>query len=145
MAALMTPPATDDEKTSMASLQRPAIESTKPAPAPIWWSNAIFFVSMHVLAIIGIFKLSPWWQIDSKTAWLCVASWQLATFGITMGYHRLWSHRAFQARMPLRILLAGMGCLGFQGSIKWWVLRHRLHHRFTDSDDDPCVDLLAPV
>ena len=58
---------------------------------------------------------------------------------ITMGYHRLWSHRAFQARTPLRILLAGMGCLGFQGSIKWWVLRHRLHHRFTDSDDDPCV------
>lgn len=30
-----------------------------------------------------------------------------------------------------------MGCLGFQGSIKWWVLRHRLHHRWTDSDSDP--------
>lgn len=37
---------------------------------------------------------------------------------ITIGYHRLWSHRAFTASLPLRIVLAGMGCLGFQGSIK---------------------------
>lgn len=49
---------------------------------------------------------------------MCIMSWQLATFGITVGYHRLWSHRAFTAKLPLRIVLAGMGCLGFQGSIK---------------------------
>ena len=50
-----------------------------------------------------------------------------------VGYHRLWSHRAFTATLPLRIVLAWMGSMGFQGSIKWWVLRHRLHHRYVDS------------
>lgn len=50
---------------------------------------------------------------------MCIASWQLATFGITIGYHRCWSHRAFVASFPLRCVLAGMGCLGFQGSIKY--------------------------
>ena len=54
-----------------------------------------------------------------------------------MGYHRLWSHKAYKARLPLRILLAFLGTIGFQGSIRWWVQRHRLHHRFTDTDDDP--------
>ncbi|SCV67904.1 BQ2448_5515 [Microbotryum intermedium] len=109
---------------------------------PIWWSNAIFFVSMHVLALVGATYLSPWHQLRTQTLWrvraeLCIISWQLATFGITIGYHRLWSHRSFTAAFPLRVVLAGMGCLGFQGSIKWWVLRHRLHHRFTDTESDP--------
>ncbi|KAJ9110984.1 hypothetical protein QFC20_002751 [Naganishia adeliensis] len=55
-----------------------------------------------------------------------------------VGYHRLWSHRAFTATTPLRIVLAWMASMGFQGSAKWWVLRHRLHHRFTDSPEhDP--------
>ncbi|CCG81290.1 Stearoyl-CoA desaturase [Taphrina deformans PYCC 5710] len=39
--------------------------------------------------------------------------------------------------MPLRIVLAIMGTMAFQGSIKWWVIRHRLHHRYTDTDSDP--------
>ncbi|KAI5475934.1 hypothetical protein MNV49_000709 [Pseudohyphozyma bogoriensis] len=93
--------------------------------APIWWSNAIFFVGMHVVALYGACCLSPWWELDRRTAW------------ITIGYHRLWAHKAFTASFPLRVVLAGMGCLGFQGSIKWWVLRHRLHHRFTDTESDP--------
>ncbi|KAK6906448.1 hypothetical protein I203_100433 [Kwoniella mangroviensis CBS 8507] len=100
----------------------------------IWWSNGIFFVSIHIFAMIGAIYLSPLTAIDPRTAVLCFISWQLASFGITIGYHRLWSHRAFTATAPLRIALAWMGSMGFQGSIKWWVLRHRLHHRFTDSN-----------
>ncbi|KAK4051941.1 hypothetical protein OIV83_002646 [Microbotryomycetes sp. JL201] len=112
-------------------------QEAKTKPAPIWWSNLAFFLGMHVLALVGVTWLSPAWQLERRTLSMCIASWQLATFGITVGYHRLWSHRAFTATLPLRIILAGMGCLGFQGSIKWWVLRHRLHHRFTDTDSDP--------
>jgi hypothetical protein len=50
---------------------------------------------------------------------LCPSS---CSFGITLGYHRLWSHNAYQAALPLRVVLSLMGCLGFQGSIKWCVL-----------------------
>ncbi|KAH7338992.1 hypothetical protein B0J17DRAFT_659413 [Rhizoctonia solani] len=111
----------------------------RPPRAPIWWSNAIFFVSMHLVAIIGVYRY-PIWSVPRKTIALCILSWQLASFGITIGYHRLWSHRSFVARRPLRAVLAVMGALGFQGSIKWWCLRHRLHHRFTD---DPIHDPYA--
>ena len=54
-----------------------------------------------------------------------------------MGYHRLWSHGAFKASAIVRLFLATAGLLAVQGSIKWWSMRHRLHHRFTDTDHDP--------
>ncbi|KAK4704034.1 stearoyl-CoA desaturase (Delta-9 desaturase), partial [Phenoliferia sp. Uapishka_3] len=94
---------------------------------------------MHLMALVGAFHphLSPWWDLDRRTLAMCIISWQLAIYGITLGYHRLWSHKSFTASFPLRVVLAGMGCLGFQGSIRWWVLRHRLHHRFTDTESDP--------
>jgi stearoyl-CoA desaturase (delta-9 desaturase) len=42
-----------------------------------------------------------------------------------------------QACLPIRVLMAVLGTMAWQGSIKWWVLRHRLHHRFTDTPLDP--------
>ncbi|OCF35996.1 hypothetical protein I316_02491 [Kwoniella heveanensis BCC8398] len=115
------------------SVVSPKRVTQAPSKGEIWWSNGIFFVSMHAFALVGALYLSPLTSITWKTMLLCFISWQLASFGITIGYHRLWSHRAFTATTPLRITLAWMGSMGFQGSIKWWVLRHRLHHRFTDS------------
>ncbi|ORX40890.1 hypothetical protein BD324DRAFT_647794 [Kockovaella imperatae] len=99
----------------------------------IWWSNGIFFIFMHAFALYGVLYLSPLKDLDRRTAILAIMSWQIPCFGITLGYHRLWSHHAYEATLPLRIVLAALGSMGFQGSIKWWVLRHRLHHRFTDS------------
>jgi stearoyl-CoA desaturase (delta-9 desaturase) len=54
-----------------------------------------------------------------------------------MGYHRLWSHQSYKATFAVRAVLAFMGTMAFQGSIKWWCLRHRLHHRYTDTENDP--------
>jgi len=107
------------------------IESDKPEP--IWWFNGAFIIFVHVVSILALLFYTP----AKATIWLTYISWHLSTFGITVGYHRLWSHKAYTARLPLRAALAFMGTLAFQGSIKWWVLRHRLHHRYTDSDHDP--------
>ncbi|KAF9068664.1 hypothetical protein BDP27DRAFT_1223879 [Rhodocollybia butyracea] len=109
-----------------------------PRP-PIWWSNAIFFLSVHVAASIGLYLFPPA-AVPRPTLILAYVMWQLAEFGITIGYHRLWSHRAFRASFGVRVTLAVFGSVGFQGSIKWWCLRHRLHHRFTD---DPIHDPYA--
>ncbi|KAG0140807.1 hypothetical protein CROQUDRAFT_664710 [Cronartium quercuum f. sp. fusiforme G11] len=109
-------------------------QSTK---APIWWSNAIFFLSVHVFAVIGVFFISPVHKISRLNLFLCWLYCQLGTFGVTLGYHRMWSHRAFTAIKPFRWFLAFAASFGFQGSARWWVLRHRLHHRFVDSENDP--------
>lgn len=57
--------------------------------------------------------------------------------GITVGYHRLFSHRAFAANRYLAMFLSFAGAGAFQGSAKWWGRNHRIHHRYIDTDKDP--------
>jgi stearoyl-CoA desaturase (delta-9 desaturase) len=61
----------------------------------------------------------------------------LSAFGITVGFHRLLTHRAFQTYRPLRYLLAVMGSLAIQGPVLDWVADHRKHHTFPDHEGDP--------
>jgi stearoyl-CoA desaturase (delta-9 desaturase) len=53
------------------------------------------------------------------------------------GYHRLWSHRSYNASLPLQIFLICGGTSAVQGSCYWWARAHRSHHRHTDTDLDP--------
>ncbi|KAH7886073.1 hypothetical protein F5I97DRAFT_1809185 [Phlebopus sp. FC_14] len=108
-------------------------------PAKIWWSNVVFFVSVHIASVFGVYHRPPA-LVPRETLLMAFVLWQLADFGITIGYHRLYSHRSFRATLPVRIVLVVLGSSAFQGSIKWWCLRHRLHHRFTD---DPVHDPYA--
>jgi stearoyl-CoA desaturase (Delta-9 desaturase) len=57
--------------------------------------------------------------------------------GITIGFHRLLSHRAFVARRPLKLALVALGSMAFQGGPISWVDTHRRHHVFADADGDP--------
>jgi stearoyl-CoA desaturase (delta-9 desaturase) len=61
----------------------------------------------------------------------------LTGFGVTIGYHRLLTHRAFDAPRPVRYALALMGQMSVQGSVIDWVADHRKHHTFTDEEGDP--------
>ena len=58
-------------------------------------------------------------------------------YGISTGYHRLFSHRSFVAKRPLKIGLAIAGSMAVEGSVIGWVSAHRVHHRFTDRPGDP--------
>jgi len=60
-----------------------------------------------------------------------------SALGITVGAHRLWAHRCYSARLPMRVLLAVFQTLAFQNHIYEWVRDHRVHHKFTDTDADP--------
>jgi stearoyl-CoA desaturase (delta-9 desaturase) len=57
--------------------------------------------------------------------------------GLTAGYHRLWTHRAYKATKGLEYTLAILGAGVVEGSIAWWARGHRAHHRYTDTDLDP--------
>ena len=57
--------------------------------------------------------------------------------GVTVGFHRLFTHRSFTARRPLRIGLAIAGSLSFEGGVISWVATHRRHHAFSDRPGDP--------
>jgi stearoyl-CoA desaturase (Delta-9 desaturase) len=68
---------------------------------------------------------------------ILVGMYLLTAFGITVGYHRLLTHRAFDTPAPMRYGLAVLGSMAVQGSVIAWVADHRKHHAFSDSDGDP--------
>ena|SRR5436190_395268 len=61
----------------------------------------------------------------------------LSGLGVTVGFHRLLTHRAFETYRPLKYLLAVLGSLSVQGSVIHWVADHRKHHAHTDEEGDP--------
>lgn len=61
----------------------------------------------------------------------------VSMLGVTVGYHRHFTHGAFKAVRPLRIALAIAGCMAAQGSVIPWVADHRRHHAFSDRLGDP--------
>ena len=68
---------------------------------------------------------------------LLVGLWFLTGLGITVGYHRLFTHASFEAPGWLRALLAILGSLALQGSVTSWAAEHRKHHAFSDVEGDP--------
>ena len=63
--------------------------------------------------------------------------------GITIGYHRLFTHRSFRAVKPLRVILAIAGSMAVEGSVIAWVATHRRHHAYADQHGDPHSPHLA--
>jgi stearoyl-CoA desaturase (delta-9 desaturase) len=57
--------------------------------------------------------------------------------GITVGFHRLFTHRSFQTIKPIEFILGVLGSMTFQGPLLDWVGRHRLHHQHSDKEGDP--------
>jgi len=58
-------------------------------------------------------------------------------FGITLGFHRLFTHRSYATVRPLEWILLTLGCMAGQSSLRAWVATHRIHHRFSDRVGDP--------
>src|SRR5579864_8438005 len=57
--------------------------------------------------------------------------------GVTLGYHRMFTHRAFEASRAFRAIIAIIGSMAVEGSVITWVADHRKHHAFTDREGDP--------
>jgi stearoyl-CoA desaturase (Delta-9 desaturase) len=74
----------------------------------------------------------PWLNLLLLTVFYFVIA-----HGVTIGFHRLFTHRSFEARRPLKVALAVLGSMSFQGSLIGWVADHRRHHRYSDRPGDP--------
>lgn len=68
---------------------------------------------------------------------LLVSTYILTAAGITVGFHRLLTHRSFQTYRPIEYAFAVLGSLAVQGSVLDWVADHRKHHAHTDVEGDP--------
>jgi stearoyl-CoA desaturase (delta-9 desaturase) len=61
----------------------------------------------------------------------------LTTLGVTIGFHRYFSHRAFRTSRAVEVLFVVLGSCALQGTLLYWVSTHRRHHQFSDTPDDP--------
>ena len=61
----------------------------------------------------------------------------LCGLGVTVGYHRMLTHRAFQTHRATRYVFAVLGSMAIQGPVIEWVADHRKHHAHTDKEGDP--------
>ena len=68
---------------------------------------------------------------------LCVAGVVLAEYGITMGYHRLVVHKAYEPHPALKAAILALGSMAFQGPVVNWASVHTKHHAFSDQEGDP--------
>ena len=105
---------------------------------PLIHLNIAVFVVTTIVAIVGI----PLWATYVGIGWTEVITAVVLFFftgmSITTGYHRLWSHKAFQAHPIVKIVLAIGGAMALQNSILHWCSDHRVHHRHVDKNDvDP--------
>jgi stearoyl-CoA desaturase (delta-9 desaturase) len=75
---------------------------------------------------------------------IALAMYLLTAIGITVGFHRLLTHRSFQTAKPLEYTFAVLGSLAVQGPTIAWVADHRKHHAHTDEEGDPHSPHVAP-
>ncbi len=98
--------------------------------------NASFMGPAHLIGFFGFYGavLGYWkWQTIVLGAILfCVSA-----LGVTIGYHRYFSHRSFRCGKFVQVVLAISGITALEHSIKSWVSDHVRHHQYTDEEGDP--------
>ncbi len=81
---------------------------------------------------------SVWgWGFTWADFGILVGTYVATAFGITVGFHRLFSHKSFETVRPLELLWGALGSMAIQGPLLKWVAMHRVHHQFSDGENDP--------
>jgi stearoyl-CoA desaturase (delta-9 desaturase) len=95
------------------------------------------FVLVPFLALAVAVPAVWGWGLSWTDVVLFTAFYLVTGLGITVGYHRYFTHGSFKANKGLRIALAVAGCMAVQGPVVQWVADHRRHHAFSDREGDP--------
>jgi len=108
---------------------------TKPR---IIWLNVTVFLVTFLFAAVAVPYRAFTHGFDGAEIAMAIACFIYCGMSITAGYHRLWSHKAYQAHWSLRFLFAIGGAFALQNSILHWSSDHRVHHKHVDNNDvDP--------
>jgi len=101
----------------------------------IVWPNVYWYIVLHSLSGYGIYLAA------TQAMWTTIV-WAILLYiagglGITGGAHRLWAHRSFKAKFPLRVILMIFNCIALQNDVIEWARDHRVHHKHSETDADP--------
>lgn len=111
------------------------LDTTYANPAkeePLNWPTTLVMVVLHIGAIAALFMFS--WKLLALTV---VLYWLTTGLGISMGYHRLHTHRSYKVPKALEYFFAVCGAATLEGGPIFWVATHRIHHQKSDQPGDP--------
>ncbi|KAK4882902.1 hypothetical protein RN001_006221 [Aquatica leii] len=100
----------------------------------IVWFNVLGFIALHLSALYGYYLCL--YAHFFTIIWMLVVIFG-SGIGVTIGAHRLYSHKSFKARWPLRFVLLVLHTIAGQNCMYIWVRDHRQHHKYSDTDADP--------
>ena len=95
------------------------------------------FVVLPLVALVAAIPFAWGWGLTWTDVAIALVFYVVSGLGITVGYHRYFTHGSFKAKRPLRVALALAGSLAMQGPVITWVADHRRHHAFSDKEGDP--------
>lgn len=95
---------------------------------PINYGKSTPFIVVHFLPLLAFVT-----GVSTTAVILCVSMYLVRMFGITAGYHRYFSHRAFRLGRVPQFMLAYIGAAAAQKGPLWWAANHRDHHRYSDT------------
>lgn len=101
------------------------------------WPVAIFLAICPFIGIIGTCVYVYFYGISFIEPLLLILFWFISGMGITMGYHRLFSHKSFKTNTIIEWILMICGSLALQNTILKWCSDHRKHHNFPEMEKDP--------
>ena len=130
----------------------PTVTDTRPAPAPTVIPRGTLttdrqstqervilgaFIALPFLAILAAIPIAWGGWLGWRDVVIAVLMYLISGHGITVGFHRLFTHRSFKANRGLKNGLAVAGSLAIEGPVIRWVADHRKHHKYSDRDGDP--------
>lgn len=101
------------------------------------WPNSLFMFGTLLLALFALPVYGWHYGLDWFHLLLFLFFFVATGISITLGYHRLFSHRSFKASWPVRLLTLLFGAAAFENSVLIWAADHRRHHKFVDHEEDP--------
>ncbi len=121
-----------------AALHAPVAPSAEPLyRTALWYKWAtVAVVVVPLLGLIAACVLSWGWGFGWTYLGLLVGGWLLTGMGITVGFHRYFTHKSFDTGPVVTAVLGALGSMAVQGPLMVWAQNHRRHHQFSDRPGD---------
>jgi stearoyl-CoA desaturase (delta-9 desaturase) len=141
-AGLTTSPATPTPTGTIGGSASPTIRTARPdlAEEPTSGFKRFLvglFVAIPLVALVAAIPLLWGWGLGWHDVVIALVFYWLSGLGITVGFHRYFTHGSFKAKSGLRVALAVAGSLAIEGPVITWVSDHRRHHKYSDKEGDP--------
>jgi stearoyl-CoA desaturase (Delta-9 desaturase) len=126
-----------------ARVQRPAVQGPTPEDVqPVAFENLDRFLTALITVGPMVALVFAGWQLwdgllNGSDLIVFAIMYLLTGLGVTVGLHRLFTHRSFKTSPAMRFVFAVLGSAAIEGPVISWVADHRKHHAFSDRDGDP--------